>query len=324
MFTRIRNFVTLVVLLSVAIPSIAQVNTEPVTNNVSIGTNTFRGKFDVNAVGDIYLNSNTISGAGQALYLPGHIYIAPHTSASNISFLQARRSDNSGTTQLRIRTTNNGVISEAIHIDGLGNIGLSHATPNARLELGPSGSIAIQDNTQVKLRGGLNKQTTVGFVYDPNTNPVTDEIRITHAKDIYDRYIVLGGYNWEATVWTPQFRLNTKTGNVGIGTIPAADYKLAVNGKIWSTEVNVSLTVPGPDYVFEKDYSLPSLESVKSYIETNKHLPEVPSAKEMETNGINVSELNMTMLKKIEELTLYTIQLKEELDVLKAEMKKAR
>jgi hypothetical protein len=63
-----------------------------------------------------------------------------------------------------------------------------------------------------------------------------------------------------------------------------------------------------PDYVFEKSYSLPSLEEVKSYIDQNKHLPEVPSAKEMESNGVNLGEMNMLLLKKIEELTLYVIE----------------
>ena len=103
-------------------------------------------------------------------------------------------------------------------------------------------------------------------------------------------------------------------GNVGIGT-SAPDAKLAVNGQIHATEVKVTATVPGPDYVFEKDYALPSLESVKTYIDQNKHLPEVPSAKEMEANGINVGEMNMLLLKKVEELTLYVIEQKEQLRV---------
>jgi len=100
-------------------------------------------------------------------------------------------------------------------------------------------------------------------------------------------------------------------GSVGIGTTTSGSFKLAVNGKIWGTEVQVALTNPGPDYVFEKEYALPTLESVKTYIDQNKHLPEVPSAKEMEANGINLSEMNMLLLKKVEELTLYVIELKK-------------
>ncbi len=94
---------------------------------------------------------------------------------------------------------------------------------------------------------------------------------------------------------------------VGIGTdIP--DATLTVKGGIHAEEVKVDLTVPGPDYVFEKDYPLPSLEEVKAYIDEHKHLPEVPSAKEMEEEGVNVGEMEMILLKKIEELTLYVIE----------------
>lgn len=100
-------------------------------------------------------------------------------------------------------------------------------------------------------------------------------------------------------------------GNVGIGTsIP--DQKLTVKGKIHALEVNVDINVPGPDYVFDKSYKLPALHEVESYIRQNKHLPEVPSASEIKENGIMVGENSMLLLKKIEELTLYVIELKKE------------
>jgi hypothetical protein len=96
-------------------------------------------------------------------------------------------------------------------------------------------------------------------------------------------------------------------GNVGIGTT-TPDSKLTVKGHIHAEEVRVDLNVPGPDYVFEENYNLPSLTEVESYIKANKHLPEIPSAKEMEEKGINLSEMNMLLLKKVEELTLYILQ----------------
>ena len=64
----------------------------------------------------------------------------------------------------------------------------------------------------------------------------------------------------------------------------------------------------GPDYVFEEGYDLSTLEEVEAYIKDNKHLPEVPSAKEMEENGIELAQMNMLLLKKIEELTLHLIE----------------
>ena len=97
------------------------------------------------------------------------------------------------------------------------------------------------------------------------------------------------------------------TGNVGIGT-SSPDAKLAVKGTVHANEVKVDLNVPGPDYVFNEDYNLTSLDSIKTYIDQNKHLPEVPSAKEMEKDGIQLGEMNMLLLKKIEELTLHVIE----------------
>ncbi|MEM0942053.1 MAG: helicase associated domain-containing protein [Bacteroidota bacterium] len=69
-----------------------------------------------------------------------------------------------------------------------------------------------------------------------------------------------------------------------------------------------------PDYVFEPDYELRSLQETKEYISEYKHLPEIPSAKEMEANGVDLGDMNMRLLKKIEELTLHQIELLERLE----------
>jgi hypothetical protein len=106
------------------------------------------------------------------------------------------------------------------------------------------------------------------------------------------------------------------TGFVGIGT-SSPDQMLTVNGQIHAKDVKVDASVPAPDYVFEKDYDLPTLDSIKAYIDKNKHLPEVPSAKEFEKDGVNLGEINMLLLKKVEELTLYLIQQQKEIDELK-------
>jgi uncharacterized protein YigA (DUF484 family) len=88
---------------------------------------------------------------------------------------------------------------------------------------------------------------------------------------------------------------------------------LVVDGKIRSEEVKVEI-INGPDYVFEENYELRTLQETKEFITKNKHLPEIPTAKEMEANGVDLGDMNMRLLKKIEELTLYQIDLLEKLE----------
>ncbi len=104
-------------------------------------------------------------------------------------------------------------------------------------------------------------------------------------------------------------------GNVGIGTdVPASGYKVDVRGNVnISGQVTVASVKTGvwsiaPDYVFGKDYKLASLDHVEKYINENQHLPEIPSAKEMKSGGMDLAEMNLKLLKKVEELTLYAIQ----------------
>ncbi|RXG11374.1 hypothetical protein DSM03_11711 [Leeuwenhoekiella aestuarii] len=91
--------------------------------------------------------------------------------------------------------------------------------------------------------------------------------------------------------------------------------RLDVNGNLRTKEVKVEI-FNGPDYVFESDYKLRELIEVEQYLKKYKHLPEVPSAKEMENDGIEVGKMNMLLLKKIEELTLYQIELLKRIEKL--------
>ncbi|MFL5751904.1 MAG: hypothetical protein ACJ76F_00735 [Bacteroidia bacterium] len=96
-------------------------------------------------------------------------------------------------------------------------------------------------------------------------------------------------------------------GCVGIGTIaPDPAYLLSVSGKIRAKEIKVE--TGWADFVFEKNYRLLSLNEVEKFIRDNGHLPEIPSAKEVEENGVDVGSVEAKLLQKIEELTLYVIE----------------
>lgn len=116
--------------------------------------------------------------------------------------------------------------------------------------------------------------------------------------------------------YTTRLAINTD-GNIGIGTINPA-YKLDVIGTIRAREVKIDLL--GADFVFDKNYDLKDLSEVKDYINKNKHLPDIESAKEMEGSGVNIGEMQAKLLQKIEELTLYTIQQNDKIKALEQKM----
>ncbi|WP_316834533.1 hypothetical protein [Pedobacter nutrimenti] len=107
-----------------------------------------------------------------------------------------------------------------------------------------------------------------------------------------------------------------RNGYVGIGTDTPRE-RLSVNGNIRAKELKIE-AANWPDYVFEKDYQLPTLEQTEKHIQEKGHLPGIPSAAEVKAEGIEVGDMNAKLLKKIEELTLYLIELKKEVKELKA------
>jgi hypothetical protein len=102
---------------------------------------------------------------------------------------------------------------------------------------------------------------------------------------------------------------------VAIGTTNIPDgYKLSVLGKIIAEGVKVEMQTNWPDYVFDDGYKLRSLQEVDRYIKEHHHLPEMPSATEIKNNGLDLGEMNAKLLQKIEELTLYQIELLKKLE----------
>lgn len=106
-------------------------------------------------------------------------------------------------------------------------------------------------------------------------------------------------------------------GNVLIGKTSQtnSNYKLDVNGRVRANEMVVNTT--GADFVFEKNYPLMSLKELEHHIKAKKRLPGIASGNEMKENGVSLGEMQSKLLQKIEELTLYVIDLKKENEVLK-------
>ncbi|MCG8385107.1 MAG: tail fiber protein [Cytophagales bacterium] len=192
-----------------------------------------------------------------------------------------------------------------------GSVGIGTTTPSAKLD--------VHGASKIRGGGGLlqlfgNKSGTATHAYISFNNLVGSQTAVLGFTDpaanhmyVWNKKGNIGFINGPSGSHSVNLQIMSN-GRVGIGTTsPGA--KLAVNGDIHAEEVRVDLTVPGPDYVFEEDYDLPTLESIESYIRQNKHLPEVPSATEMEENGIDVGVMNMLLLKKVEELTLHLIEL---------------
>lgn len=232
---------------------------------------------------------------------------------------------------------------ENMRITQSGHIGIGTTTPTGKLDINGSGAhllnftnkIIDADNadmlsirsatkgsvlnlvssrTDAGAVGGLVFTTTIGAV-DSHANIAG----IVGGRSGTDSYA--GGHlsfwtkNGSGAVPRENVRI-TQEGNVGIGTNDPKGYKLAVAGKTITEEVVVKLQSTWPDYVFEQDYKLPSLSELEQYINTNKHLPEVPSAAEVKENGLSVGEMNAILLKKVEELTLYLIEQNKKIDQL--------
>ncbi|MDD6209215.1 MAG: hypothetical protein PUB21_01250 [Bacteroidales bacterium] len=111
--------------------------------------------------------------------------------------------------------------------------------------------------------------------------------------------------------------MTLKSGNLGIG-VTNPTKKLEVNGTIRAKEVIVETIGSWADYVFDKDYQLPSLAEVENHIKEHQHLPEIPSAAEVGENGVNLAEMNVKLLQKVEELTLYIIQQEKRISSLES------
>lgn len=272
-------------------------------------------KMLLNASGNLALGHSTpsvrlhIKGTGELLRLDGtSSSIALYNSSVSKAFIQSDNGNlNLGT------STGNAAGNLYVYMNSSpkmtvlnnGNVGIGTTTPNAKLSIYGGGAAIdlIGTNNFIQFYNTSN----VAKSYIQNSG---NDLKIGISTGNTNGGVILNSSSGNLTL--------DKNGNVMINTsTPATGYKLSVNGKIICEELKVQLNGSWPDYVFENDYQLKSIDEVSAFIKTNKHLPNVPTAKEIEQSGISVGEMQTRMMEKIEELTLYVIQLKNQNDALK-------
>ena len=163
--------------------------------------------------------------------------------------------------------------------------------------------------------GGSNGPRVMIKGYDGGG--VTDnEIHFVSTQSSGDTHISFGDFSDTDILF-----IDTQNGRIGVQT-DNPDEALTVNGNIHAEKVIVSSV--SADFVFEEDYDLRSIKEVESFIKDNGHLPDIPAAKEVETHGMDVGDINTRLLQKIEELTLYIIQQEKRITELEEKLESSK
>jgi hypothetical protein len=264
----------------------------PVTKLEVVGVGLFRVPDDQSQVGGLVIGTNN----GTNLKLGGN---------STYSWIQSHNS-----MPLYINELGNNTI---LNLTG-GYVGVGTTTPQAKLEV--NGNVKVKENLLISgTSGGYTTGDNPALYF--GLNDVFANIKIPFGDKMafssYHGYTFNTSNNGSTTV--PALTIGI-TGKVGIGTT-TPDQKLTVNGIIHAKEIIVDTNFT-PDYVFQKyytgkstlksDYVMPTLAEIESFTKKNNHLPNVPSAKEVQQNGVSLGEMSNVLLQKVEELTLYAIE----------------
>jgi hypothetical protein len=276
--------------------SFGQITTDPGTGNVGIGTTTPATKLEV--AGSITLGSASVNTNTTKLFLK---------NPSGKTWALSSGANMINENYFSIYNWTDSAATPFFSIIDSGNIGIGDSAPQSKLSLKEGGQ-HLNFITNKKLAG----------TWPPTSEATTMTIQSSGNS---------AGNLAFATGNSEAMRI-TANGYVGIGTT-TPDQKLTVNGIIHAKEIIVDTNIT-PDYVFQKyytgksnlksDYVMPTLAEIESFTKNNHHLPNVPSAQEVQQNGLSLGEMSNVLLQKVEELTLYIIEQNKDIEELKAQV----
>ncbi|MEO7265451.1 MAG: hypothetical protein ABIW38_11080 [Ferruginibacter sp.] len=245
--------------------------------------------------------------------------------------------------------TSNGFPQTKLHIESGQDAGLTSSN-NGYLMLGPGSSTnMVIDNNEIVARNGFTGTSTlylqnnggdlsVGAKTTINTNAEALKINGTNSYLAFyegNVYKSLMGYiggdfrfdagGSEIKLIGQNIRLTPNIAgqvSIGIPVAAASGYKLTVDGKMICEEVKVKLRSAWPDYVFDETHQLMPIEKLSQFIQSNKHLPNIPAAATVEKDGIELGDMQKRMMEKIEELTLYIIEQNNRIKALEKQQTK--
>ena len=226
--------------------------------------------------------------------------------------------------QIKPRSPYFGLIIREYNSNDFGNfeitssgLGIGYNTNGAQLTIGGNGNVNVLND---KTNSTIGLSDGSGNVSGKPRLILHQRSDIPHAYIYFNQnlYFVSDGAKGKVPL------VLQYDGSVGIGFSPGYasgvnhtnGYKLAVNGNIHAKAIDIDM-YNWSDFVFESDYNLRTLSEVESFIKKNGHLPDMPSTEEVNANGINIGEIQSKLLQKIEELTLYLIEMKKNNEILK-------
>lgn len=334
-----RKLCVLIFLSLVGLSAFAQTNKFPSNGKVGIGTVNPNKSLSIfgNNSSDVGISlSNGFYDNNQCNFFilkTGNAYIvddqrnAGVIESYNDLIFSAASGVNTVNPSIKFQTGRTSVIGNTrMLIDSKGNIGIGTLKPSNKLDV--NGNIQISNSeipmgliTEVR---GLTPLLNMSMNFR-ESNRNNQYVGAAFRIDSRDYFSV---FQWKyrapgTSDETSLMELN-RNGQLGLGTKNPGEFKLAVKGSIGASEIKVLDVKSWADFVFEDSYSLRNLIELETFIQKNKHLPDIPSEIEIKEQGINIADMDAMLLRKIEELTLYVIDQNKKINKVIKENKELR